>query len=43
VIALNFVSHNFVKTHRSLKLTPEVAAGVERNCWFYGDLLEAAL
>ena len=43
VVALNFASHNFVKSHRSLKLTPEVAASVERNFWSCGDLLEAAL
>jgi IS1 family transposase len=41
-VALNFASHNFVKTHRSLKMTPAMAAGVERNFWSYGELLEAA-
>lgn len=30
-VALNFASHNFVKTHRTLKMTPAMAAGVERN------------
>jgi hypothetical protein len=40
-VALNFASHNFVKTHRSLKMTPAMAAGVERNFWSYGDLVEA--
>jgi IS1 family transposase len=42
-VALNFASHNFVKTHRTLKMTPAMAAGVERNFWSYGDLVEAAL
>jgi hypothetical protein len=41
-VALNFASHNFVKTHRTLKMTPAMAAGVERNFWSYGDLVEAA-
>jgi hypothetical protein len=41
-IALNFASHNFVKTHRTLKMTPAMAAGIERNFWSYGDLVEAA-
>ena len=41
-VALNFASHNFVKTHRSLKMTPAMAAGVERDFWSYGDLFEAA-
>lgn len=42
-VALNFASHNFVKTHRTLKMTPAMAAGVERNFWSYGDLVEAAI
>lgn len=41
-VALNFASHNLVKTHRTLKMTPAMAAGVERNFWSYGDLVEAA-
>lgn len=41
-VALNFASHNFVKTHRSLKMTPAMAAGIERDFWSYGDLFEAA-
>jgi len=40
-VALNFASHNFVKTHRSLKMTPAMAAGVTRDFWSYGDLVEA--
>jgi IS1 family transposase len=42
-VALNFASHNFVKTHRTLKMTPAMAAGVERKFWSYADLVEAAL
>jgi IS1 family transposase len=41
-VALNFASHNFVKSHRTLKMTPAMAAGVERKFWSYGDLVEAA-
>lgn len=41
-VALNFASHNFVKAHRTLKMTPAMAAGVERKFWSYGDLVEAA-
>jgi IS1 family transposase len=40
-VALNFASHNFVKTHRTIKMTPAIAAGVETNFWSYGDLVEA--
>jgi IS1 family transposase len=39
-VALNFAAHNFVKTHRTLKMTPAMAAGVERDFWSYGDLVE---
>ena len=42
-VALNFASHNFVKTHRSIKMTPAMAAGVETNFWSYGDLVEAVV
>jgi hypothetical protein len=40
-VALNFASHNLVKSHRTLKMTPAMAAGVERKFWSYGDLVEA--
>lgn len=39
-VALNFASYNFVKTHRTLKMTPAMAAGVTREFWSYGDLVE---
>lgn len=42
-IALHFAAYNFVRSHRSLKMTPAMAAGIERNFWSYGDLLEAAV
>ncbi len=41
-VALNFAAHNFVKTHRTLKMTPAIMAGVEKDFWSYGDLFEAA-
>jgi IS1 family transposase len=42
-VALNFAYYNFVRTHGSLKMTPAMAAGVERSFWTVGDLVEAAL
>lgn len=42
-VALNFASHNFVKTHRTIRMTSAMAAGVENNFWSYGDLVEAVL
>jgi IS1 family transposase len=41
-VALNFAAHNFVKTHRTLKMTPAMMAGVTNDFWSYGDLFEAA-
>src|SRR2546429_1131691 len=40
-VALNFAAHNFVKTHRTLRMTPAMMAGVEKDFWSYGDLFEA--
>jgi IS1 family transposase len=40
-VALNFAAHNFVKTHRTLKMTPAIMAGIEKDFWSYGDLVEA--
>lgn len=34
-VALNFASHNLVKSHSPLKMTPAMAAGVERKFWSY--------
>ena len=42
-VSLHLAAYNFVRTHRSLKMTPAMAAGVERKFWSYGDLVEAAL
>ena len=40
-VALHFAYYNFVKRHNTLRCTPAMAAGVERNFWSVGDLLEA--
>jgi IS1 family transposase len=42
-VALNFASHNFVKSHRTIRMTPAMMAGVENNFWSYGDLVEAVV
>ncbi len=41
-VALHFASYNFVRRHASLRMTPAMAAGIERNFWSWGELLEAA-
>jgi hypothetical protein len=42
-VALHFVYYNFVKRHNSLRCTPAMAAGVERDFWTVGDLVEATV
>lgn len=42
-VALHFAYYNFVRSHGSLKMTPAMYAGVERDFWTVGDLVEAAL
>jgi hypothetical protein len=41
-VALHFAYYNLVRTHGTLKMTPAMAAGVERSFWSVGDLVEAA-
>lgn len=41
-VALHFAYYNLVRTHGSLKMTPAMAAGVEKSFWTVGDLIEAA-
>jgi IS1 family transposase len=41
-VALHFAYYNFVKRHNSLRCTPAMAAGIERNFWTVRDLVEAA-
>src|SRR5216684_4584755 len=40
-VALHFAYYNLVRTHGSLKMTPAMAANVERSFWSVGDLVEA--
>jgi len=40
-VGLHFAYYNFVLRHNSLRCTPAMAAGIERNFWSVGDLVEA--
>ncbi len=42
-VALHFAYYNLCRTHGSLKMTPAMMAGIEKNWWSVGDLVEAAL
>ena len=41
-VALHFAYYNFVKRHNTLRMTPAMAAGIERDFWSVGNLIEAA-
>jgi hypothetical protein len=39
-VGLHFAYYNFVKTHKSIRCTPAMAAGVERSALTVADLVE---
>ena len=39
-VALNFTYYNFVKTHKAIRMTPAMAAGVENSHWTIAKLVE---
>jgi IS1 family transposase len=41
-VALYFAYYNFVKSHTTLRMTPAMAAGVERDFWMVEKLIEAS-
>jgi IS1 family transposase len=41
-VGLHFAYYNLVKRHNTLRCTPAMAAGVEKDFWTVGDLVEAA-
>ncbi len=41
-VGLHFAYYNFVKRHSTIRCTPAMAAGVTRDFWSVGDLVEAA-
>jgi IS1 family transposase len=41
-VGLHFAYYNFVRRHNTLRCTPAMAAGVSRDFWSIGDLVEAA-
>src|SRR5579864_4307646 len=40
-VGLHFAYYNFVKRHNTLRMTPAMAAGIERDFWTVCDLVEA--
>jgi IS1 family transposase len=41
-VGLHFASYNFVKRHSSIRMTPAMALGIEKDFWTYSDLVERA-
>lgn len=41
--ALTIAAYNFVRTHKTLRCTPAMAAGVSKTLWSTDDLVAAAL
>jgi IS1 family transposase len=41
-VALHFAYYNFVRMHKSLRMTPAMAGGVTDRIWNVADLIEAA-
>jgi len=39
---LHFAAYNLVKVHRSLRVTPAMAAGITDHVWTVEELLDAA-
>ena len=38
-IALNYFAYNFIKIHRTLRMSPAMAAGVSNRLWEVSDLV----
>ena len=41
-VALHFAHYNFVRTHKTLRVTPAIEAGVCDRLWSLHDLVEQA-
>jgi hypothetical protein len=39
-VALNYFAYNFIKIHRSPRMTPAMAAGVTDHLWSVSDLVD---
>jgi IS1 transposase len=40
-VALHFAWYNFVRVHKSLRVTPAMEAGISDRVWTIGDLIYA--
>ena len=41
-VALHYAHYNFVRVHRTLRMTPAMAAGIADHIWTVQELIESA-
>ena len=41
-VALHFAHYNFVRIHRTLRVTPVMESGIDNRVWSIGDLIDYA-
>ena len=41
-VSLHFAHYNFVRIHKTLRVTPAIEAGVSNRVWSIGDLFDCA-
>ena len=39
-VGLNYLAYNFIKIHRTLRVSPAMAAGVTTRLWEVSDLVD---
>jgi hypothetical protein len=42
-VALHFIHYNFARIHKTLRITPAMAAGIADHVWSYDDIAALAL
>ena len=42
-VALHFIHYNFARIHKTLKITPAMAAGISDHVWSYEEIAALAL
>ena len=41
-VALHFIHHNFARVHKTLRITPAMAAGISDHVWSYEEIAALA-
>jgi hypothetical protein len=43
MVALHFLHYNFARIHKTLRITPAMAAGISDHVWIYEEIAELAV